>query len=79
MSQEEIFTKVKDIIVEKLSVKDQPIELATKFQEDLNADSLDVVEMIMKMEEEFSLSIPDEDAEKMLTVGDAVSYIEAKL
>ena len=68
------FEKIKSIIVEQLGVDQDEITLDTTFA-DLNADSLDIVELIMALEEEFDLDIPDEDAEKIRTVGDAVNYI----
>lgn len=68
------FEKIKSIIVEQLGVDEDEITLDTTFA-DLNADSLDIVELIMALEEEFNLDIPDEDAEKIRTVGDAVNYI----
>jgi acyl carrier protein len=69
--------KVVEIIVEKLSVKAEQCVLEAKFQDDLGADSLDTVELVMQFEEAFGIEIPDEDSEKILTVGDAVKYIEA--
>ena len=67
--------KVKDIIVEQLGVEAAQVTETAKFVEDLGADSLDTVELVMALEEEFSIEIPDEDAEKINTVGDAVQYI----
>lgn len=72
-----IFEKVKAIVAEQLGVDETDITLETSF-DDLNADSLDVVELIMALEEEFDIEIPDEDAEKIKTVGDAVDYIKEK-
>lgn len=69
------FDKVKSIVVDQLGVEEEGISLETSFAE-LNADSLDIVELIMALEEEFDLDIPDEDAEKIRTVGDAVNYIK---
>lgn len=69
--------KVIEIIVEQLNVNAEQCALEAKFIEDLGADSLDTVELVMKLEEEFGIDIPDEDSEKILTVGSAVSYIEA--
>ncbi len=68
--------KVKDIIVEQLGVDASQVTNEAKFVDDLSADSLDTVELVMALEEEFSLEIPDEDAEKILSVGDAVNYIK---
>jgi acyl carrier protein len=71
--------KVKDIIVEELGVEREKLTSDASFMEDLGADSLDTVELVMEFEDEFEISIPDEDAEKIQTVGDAVKYISAKL
>jgi acyl carrier protein len=71
--------KVKEIIVEELGVEDSEVTLEANFIEDLGADSLDTVELIMKFEEEFDIDIADEDAEKLTTVGKAVEYLSAKL
>ena len=68
--------RVKEIIVEQLGVEEDEVLPAAKFIEDLGADSLDTVELVMAFEEEFDLEIPDEDAEKIATVGDAISYIK---
>ncbi len=73
----EIASKVAAIIVEKLGVEEAEVTMEASFTNDLGADSLDTVELIMEFEKEFGLSIPDEEAEKIATVGDAVSYIEA--
>lgn len=72
----EIADKVKAIIVDKLSVDENEVTPAAEFSKDLGADSLDTVELIMEFEKEFGLTIPDEDAEKITTVGDAIDYIE---
>ena len=72
----EIADKVKEIIVDKLSVDENEVTPTAEFSKDLGADSLDTVELIMEFEKEFGLSIPDEDAEKITTVGDAIAYIE---
>ena len=68
--------RVKEIIVEQLGVEEADVIPAAKFIEDLGADSLDTVELVMAFEEEFDIEIPDEDAEKITTVGDAISYIK---
>jgi acyl carrier protein len=70
--------KVKGIIVEQLNVDADAVKAEATFIEDLGADSLDIVELVMTMEEEFDLEIPDEDAEKIKTVGDVVSYVKSK-
>jgi acyl carrier protein len=74
----EIAKKVVDIVVDKLGVDAAEVVPAASFTNDLGADSLDTVELIMEFEKEFEISIPDEDAEKIGTVGDAITYIEAK-
>jgi acyl carrier protein len=71
--------KVKKIIVEQLGVEESQVRPEAKFIEDLGADSLDTVELVMALEEEFGLEIPDEQAEKILTVGDAVQYIKDRV
>ena len=71
--------KIKSIIAEQLGVKPEEVTPQASFIEDLGADSLDTVELVMALEEEFEIEIPDEDAEKMATVGDAVKYIEEKI
>ena len=73
----EIEAKVKAIIVEKLGVDESEVKNEASFANDLGADSLDTVEMIMDFEKEFGISIPDEEAEKIKTVGEAISHIEA--
>ena len=70
--------KVKKIIVEQLGVDENQVDASASFVDDLGADSLDIVELVMAFEEAFELDIPDEDAEKITTVKDAVEYIEAK-
>lgn len=74
-----VFQKLKRIIVEQLGVDEDAVTAEASFQDDLGADSLDVVELLMAIEEEFDLEIPDEDAEKIQTVGDAVEYIRERL
>jgi acyl carrier protein len=71
-----VFEKVKKIIVEQLGVEEEDIAIESSFIDDLGADSLDIVELIMALEEEFDLEIPDNEAEKITTVGDAVDYIK---
>lgn len=78
MSEKSVEDKVKEIIVEQLSVNEEQVTLEAKFIEDLGADSLDVVELVMAFEEQFSIEVPDEEAEKLLTVGDVVTYIKDK-
>ena len=75
----EHYDKVKEIIIDKLGVEDGKITMEAKFIDDLGADSLDTVELIMQFEEEFSIEIPDEEAENILSVGQAVAYITKKL
>ena len=76
MSTEEVFEKVKAIIVEQLGVAETAVEMDASFIDDLGADSLDIVELVMALEEEFDLEIPDSDAEKVVTFGDVVEYIK---
>ena len=76
METEEIFGKVKEIIVEQLGVAENTVNLEASFIDDLGADSLDIVELIMSLEEEFDMEIPDADAEKIVTVNDVVEYIK---
>ncbi|HHW11681.1 MAG TPA: acyl carrier protein [Firmicutes bacterium] len=73
---EKIFEKVKEIVVEQLGVDEEEVTMEASFVDDLGADSLDIVELIMAFEEAFETEIPDEDAEKIVTVGDAVKYIK---
>lgn len=75
-SKDQIFTKVKAIIVDQLGVEEDEVTAESSFIEDLGADSLDIVELIMALEEEFGIEVPDEDAEKLATVSDAVEYIK---
>lgn len=72
----EVFNRVKEIIVEQLDVEEDSITMEASFRDDLEADSLDVVELVMELEDEFDIEIADEEAEKINTVGDAVNYIE---
>ncbi|MBO8130922.1 MAG: acyl carrier protein [Candidatus Marinimicrobia bacterium] len=71
--------KIKDIVAEKLGVEKEKITPEASFIDDLGADSLDTVELIMKMEEEFGIEIPDEEAEKLRTVGDVIEYLKTKV
>ena len=71
-----IFDKIKDIIIEQLQVEESDINMDTNLMKDLSADSLDAVEIIMAIEDEYGIEIPDEEAEKMQTVGDLVRYVE---
>jgi acyl carrier protein len=71
-----VFEKVKKIIVEQLGVEEEEVAMESSFIDDLGADSLDIVELIMALEEEFDIEIPDSEAEKIATVGDAVDYIK---
>ena len=79
MASPEMETRLKKIVAEQLGVDEEKIVPSARFSDDLNADSLDLVEMIMSLEEEFGVEIPDEDAEKILTVGDAMDYIESHM
>ena len=76
MNTEEVFEKVKRIIVDQLGVAETSVEMEASFIDDLGADSLDIVELVMALEEEFDMEIPDSDAEKVVTVGDVVEYIK---
>jgi acyl carrier protein len=78
MAEKPIEEKVKDIIVEQLGVNPEQVTPQASFIEDLGADSLDIVELVMAFEEEFGVEVPDEDAEKLQTVGDVIKYIEEK-
>jgi acyl carrier protein len=71
--------KIKDIIQKELGVEPEKLTPEASFIEDLGADSLDIVELVMEFEKEFNIDIPDEDAEKLRTVGDAIAYLEAKV
>jgi acyl carrier protein len=79
MSREEIFEKVKAIIVDQLGVDEDKVTMEASFRDDLEADSLDLVELIMAFEEEFGGEISDEEAQKITTVGQAVDYLEAQM
>lgn len=75
MTKEEVFAKVKDIIIEQLGADEDQITMEASFRDDLEADSLDLVELIMAFEEEFGGEISDEEAQKITTVGEAVNYL----
>ena len=77
MSEEEIFNKIKDLIADNFDVDKDKITKSTSFTDDLDADSIDLVEFILQLEDEFGSEIPDDDAQKIKTVGDAVSYIKS--
>ena len=79
MTNEELFEKLKGMIVDQLGVDADSITMESSFVDDLNADSLDMVELVMAMEQEFDISVPDEVAEKVGTVGDAVEFIKNAL
>jgi acyl carrier protein len=76
MADKPIEQRVKDIIVEQLGVKPDQVTPAAKFIEDLGADSLDTVELVMALEEDFGIEVPDEQAEKLQSVGDVIKYVE---
>jgi acyl carrier protein len=77
MASEELVQKVKDLIAESLGVNRNEVETAASFIEDLNADSLDIVELVMQIEKEFDIEIPDDEAESIRTVQNAIDYIVA--
>ena len=79
MQSEEIMAKLKELVIDRLNVEEDQIKPEASFIEDLGADSLDIVELIMGIEEEFDVEIPDEDAEKLTNVGEALSYVKGKL
>ena len=79
MTEQEIESKVKAIIVDKLGVEESQVTAEANCQADLNADSLDTVELIMEFEKEFNITIPDEDTQKISTVGDAIAYVKEAL
>ena len=79
MSQNETFDKVAKIIVERFGVDEDKVTTELTFKDDLGADSLDIVELVMELEDDFGTEISDEDAEQITTVGDAVKYIDAHL
>lgn len=77
MEREEILDKIKSVVVDQLNVEEDEVVDDASFIDDLGADSLGIVELVMALEEEFGISIPDEDAEGIKTVGDAVAYVQA--
>ena len=79
METEEIFEKVKTVIVEQLGIDEASVRMDSSFLDDLGADSLDIVEFIMALEEEFGIEIPDEDVEKIVTVKDVVEFISENI
>ena len=79
MQTEEIMAKLKELVIDRLNVEAAQIKPDASFIEDLGADSLDIVELIMGIEEEFDVEIPDEDAEKLTNVGEALNYVKGKL
>lgn len=79
MKMEEVQQKLKEIVMDRLKAEEDQIKPEASFVEDLGADSLDIVELIMGIEEEFDIEIPDEDAEKLTTVGEAMAYVKTKL
>ncbi len=79
MKMEDIQNRLKEIVVDRLDVEEDQIKPEASFVEDLGADSLDIVELIMGIEEEFDIEIPDEDAEKLTNVGEAMNYVKEKL
>ena len=79
MKKEEVLARLKEIITDRLDVEEDQIVPEATFVEDLGADSLDIVELIMGIEEELDIEIPDEDAEKLTTVGEAINYAASKL
>ena len=79
MKKEEMLARLKEIIIDRVDVEEDQIVPEASFVEDLGADSLDIVELIMGIEEEFDIEIPDEDAEKLTTVGEAMNYTLGKL
>ena len=74
-----VFERVSKVVVDRLGVDESEVKLEASFRDDLGAESLDVVELVMELEDEFDMEISDEDAEKIATVGDAISYIESKV
>ncbi len=79
MQADEVMKRLKEIVMDRLDVEEDQIKPEASFVEDLGADSLDIVELIMGIEEEFDIEIPDEDAEKLTSVGEALEYVKGKL
>lgn len=79
MQSEEVLAKLKELVMDRLNVEEDQIKPDASFVEDLGADSLDIVELIMGIEEEFDVEIPDEDAEKLTNMGEAMAYVKQKL
>ena len=79
MTKADVLARLTEIIIDRLDVEEEQIRPEASFVEDLGADSLDIVELIMGIEEEFDIEIPDEDAEKLTTVGEAINYAASKL
>lgn len=78
MTEQEIFEKLKEIVVEHLGAEAENIKMESTFVDDLAADSLDIVELVMCVEEEFGIEIPDSDAEKIVSIGDVVEYVKSR-
>jgi acyl carrier protein len=78
MSKEDVLAKIRDILVDQLGVEPDAVTMEASFQDDLDADSLDLVELIMELEDQFGIKISDEEAEKITTVGEAVEFIVAR-
>ena len=78
MTEQEIFEKLKGIVVEQLGTEAENIKMESTFVDDLAADSLDIVELVMCVEEEFGIEIPDGDAEKIVSIGDVVEYVKSR-
>lgn len=79
MEMADVFERITKIVVDRLGVEESAVKLEASFKDDLGADSLDVVELVMELEDEFDMEISDDEAEKISTVGDAVNYIKSQL